>query len=419
MSFYCEHCHFKNTEVQPAGEIQIQGSRYTFTADKEADLQRQIVKSDTAVLRIEDLDIEIPPGRGRLTNVEGVVADIMKDLSYGQAERKEVDLEVFEKVQKVIDSLAKLIEEARLALTLDDPAGNSWIEPASGESEGKDKYSHVQYNRTPEQTSALGLAVQAEVVPQIDGGMEDVDILEGQTYELPVHCPGCANPARMLLQMVNIPYFKQVVLTTTDCSACEYHVTDVKTGGEIPEKGKRISLHVRGPEDLRRDILKSETCMMKIPECKVEVVPGTIGGRFTTVEGLLSQIRDDLRGSIFDTDVDKRIPDSMPPEKKRGWEEFFSQMDKAVKAEIPFTILLEDPLAGSYCQTFGEPGQDEQVVVEEYERTAEEEGELGLADMRTHRNEDGEYVKEPVAARPPRIKEPAVAGNENQAEPPS
>ena len=139
--------------------------------------------------------------------------------------------------------------------------------------------------------------------------------------------------------------------------------------------------------------------MMNVPECGVEVVPGTMGGRFTTVEGILSQIRDDLRGSIFDTDVDEqRLPDSMPLEKKRGWDIFFGQINKAIAAEIEFTIILEDPLASSYCQTIGEPGEDKQVVIEDYERTEEEEEELGLADMRTHLNEEGEYVKEPAQA---------------------
>lgn len=55
MSFYCEHCHFKNNEIQPAGEIQEQGAKYIFKLDQMDDLERKVVKSDTAILRIEEL----------------------------------------------------------------------------------------------------------------------------------------------------------------------------------------------------------------------------------------------------------------------------------------------------------------------------------------------------------------------------
>lgn len=407
MSFYCEHCHFKNTEVQPAGEIQEQGSKYTLILNHIDDMERQLVKSDTAILRIEDLDIEVPPGRGRLTNIEGVMSEVLKDLEAGQSQRKKDEREIYEKVDVVVQSLVKLINGANFTISLDDPAGNSWIEPSPNDTSTKHKYVHKQYPRTAEQNAALGLgevavgqngATTAEVVPQIqpeEGDMEDVDILEGQTYDLPVTCPGCMKPAHMLLQMINIPYFKQVVLSTTQCDNCSYHTTDVKTGGEVPEKGKRIFLDVKGPDDLRRDILKSETCMLTIPECHVEVVPGTMGGRFTTLEGLLMHVRDDLRGSIYDTDAEG-VADSLPSEKKKAWDTFFGLLDKAVKGEVQYTVIMEDPLASSYCQTFGEPGEDPNVRTEDYERTEEEEEELGLSDMKTHQNEVGEYVKEPA-----------------------
>ena len=405
MSFYCDHCHFQNNEIQPAGAIQEQGSKYTLKLTHDDDLQRQVVKSDTSIFRIEDLDIEVPAGRGRLTNVEGLLSEVLKDLESGQKHRKQDDPELYEKMDVIIQALVKMALGAKLpfSISLDDPAGNSSIEPFQSEDAAvKDKYSHKQYARTRKQNADLGLGDghASELVPQVQedngGGMEDVDILEGQTYDLPVECPGCTKPAHMLLQMVNIPYFKQVVITTTRCEHCSYSTSDVKTGGEVPEKGKRIWLDVKGPDDLGRDILKSETCTMQIPECKVEVVPGTMGGRFTTVEGLLSQIRDDLLGSIFDTGLEELHADSMPSHKKKTWVDFFKRLNQAIRGEFEFTILMEDPLAGSYCQTFGEPGEDPNVRTEDYERTEEEEDQLGLNDMKTHLNEEGEYVKEPT-----------------------
>ena len=402
MSFYCEHCNFKNNEIQPAGQIQEQGAKYTFKLDQMDDLERQVVKSDTAILRIEELDIEVPPGRGRLTNVEGILSEVHQDLEGGQNQRKKDDPELYEKIDNIVQPLIKMLNGATFPFTvsLDDPTGNSWIEPSAGEEATKGKYLYKQYSRSSAQNAGLGLGEAAASTDDESGGLEDVDIIEGETYDLPVECPGCTRPAHMLLQMVNIPHFKQVVISTTQCGECEYHTNDVKTGGKIPERGKRIWLDVKDQEDLKRDILKSETCLLKIPECAVDVQPGTMGGRFTTVEGLLTQIRNDLKGQIFDTEDDDAPPDSMPEAGKSAWKKFFGQLDKAIKAEIEYTILMEDPLGNSYCQLIDEPGKDLRVRMEDYERTAEEDEDLGLADMKTHLNEDGEYVKEQIKAAP-------------------
>lgn len=120
-----------------------------------------------------------------------------------------------------------------------------------------------------------------------------------------------------------------------------------------------------------------------------------MGGRFTTVEGLITQIRDDLKTSIYDIGEDETPTDSMPAPAKQKWKKFFTQLDRAINGEIEFTIMMQDPLASSYCQSFGEPGKDPKIRVEEYERTQEEEDDLGHTDMKTHLNEHGEYVKEP------------------------
>ena len=42
--------------------------------------------------------------------------------------------------------------------------------------------------------------------------------------------------------------------------------------------------------------MQSDTCGMEIPELDFELVAGTLGGRFTTVEGLLAAARDQLGG---------------------------------------------------------------------------------------------------------------------------
>ena len=405
MSFSCPHCHLQNTEIQSAGEIQALGSRYTFKLQTPVDLQRQIVKSDTASFRINDLDIEMPPGRGKLTNVEGMISGILSDLELGLNDRWEQDPETAAKLTPIVDKLKAMTsgESFPFSISLDDPAGNSSVEPSPQDTSSS--YTRNTYIRTVEQNESLGLA-PAEPHSGTDGSnnpttqventsMNDVDIIEGEIYSLPTPCPGCMQDCEMNIQMVNIPHFKQVIISAITCSACGYRTNDVKTGGKVPDKGTRTILSVEGPEDLKRDILKGESCSLRIPECELQVEPGTMGGRFTTVEGLIVQIRDDLKGAIFDVDdVVGHGGDGMADEKQRSWHQFFGTIDKALRGEVKYTIVMEDPLGGSYVQKLGDGQDDPQVRIEEYERTAEENEDLGIDSMKTVMGEDGEYEKD-------------------------
>jgi zinc finger protein len=417
MSFYCPHCSFKNSEVQPAGEIQQRGHKYTFKLDSKADLNRQLVKSDTCILRVEDVDLEIPPGRGQLTNVEGIISMIATDLSEAQEDRKDVAPAMYERIEEIITSLKEMASGEKLPfiLTVDDPAGNSWIEPSTDDKQGK--YTRADYNRTPAQNEALGLGTapeeeSAEAATQIRPEYQaeqmypqmpsesapldqdapeptaDDDIVENQVYSFPASCPGCMKSCATNMKMVNIPHFKQVVLMSTVCDHCGYRSNEVKTGGEIPEKGRKITVRIENKEDLSRDILKSEACAMSCPELDLSVEPGTLGGRFTTIEGLLTQVRDDLRASVFGTD-DNQGGDSMLNTDKSRWTAFFSKLDSAIQGDVPFTVILEDPLASSYIQSFTAPEPDGQITVEDYERTHEEEENLGLNDIKVEGYEEG------------------------------
>lgn len=406
MSFECPHCHFRNSEIQSAGEIQQRGVKYSLKVETADDLSGQIIKSDTATVRIEDIDLEIPPGRGQLTNVEGILSMVAQDLEQKQEERKQVVPEVYEKIQGVIEAIKDMASGQRLPfkLAIDDPAGNSSIEPPTILYAGK--YSRQEYPRTTAQNEALGLgdtsgdAPATEIRPEYHASQMypempsaaaplvnnvDDDIVENQVYSFPASCPGCTKSCTTNMKMVNIPHFKQVVLMSTVCDHCGYRSNEVKTGGEVPEKGRRITIAINSKEDLSRDILKAESCAMSCPELNLSVEPGTLGGRFTTIEGLLTQVRDDLKSSIFDS---TEGGDSMDAASKSKWTTFFSQLDTAIDGAIKFTIVLTDPLASSYVQSFTAPEPDPQITLEDYERTAEEEEDLGLADMKTEGYEE-------------------------------
>ncbi|KAK4120872.1 zf-ZPR1-domain-containing protein [Parathielavia appendiculata] len=389
MSFSCDKCGFHNNEIQPAGTFQLKGARYELRLTAMPDFERQVVKSDTATVKFIELDVEVPAGKGQLTNVEGLLTTVIDDLEYGQEKRKEEAPEVYAKIEEIIAKARKMLagEAFPFRVSVDDPAGNSFIAPDMRDGVGK--WEKREYIRTPEQNAALGLA--DTVTTDLD---EKGDIIPDQVYQFPASCPGCLHPCTTNMKMVDIPHFRQVVIMNTSCDDCGYKSNDVKTGGEIPEKGKKVTLRVKTQEDLARDILKSESCFLECPELSLSVNPGTLGGRFTTVEGLLTQVRDDLHNQIFEADADAeataRKNDSLAPDEKKRWEEFFDNLSSAVKGEKEFTIVLTDPLASSYVQSLADdPSQpDEQMRVEEYERTDEEEEELGLKDMKTEGYEE-------------------------------
>jgi len=412
MSFYCQYCHFKNSEIQSAGEIQERGSKYTLKLDHMDDFERQVVKSDTAIFRVEDLDIEIPPGRGQLTNVEGILIMVLKDLEAGQPRRKRHEPELFAKIDAIVQPLIKMMHGTRFPfrISLNDPAGNAWIEPSPDDKDGK--YVRTDYARSPEENAALGLGngesqveeteqaapAEAQNVTEEQGPARDpnfdVDIVHGEPLIFHTDCPGCTRPCEVRMRMVDVPHFKQVVLISTACDHCGYRTSEVKTGGAIPNKGRQIILKVLEQVDLSRDVLKSETCTVFCPELKLEITPGTMSGRFTTVEGLLTQVHDTLYSRIFD--AGGAGGDSRDPERMQAWDNLFKNLQAAIKGEFKYQISLTDPLAASYIQNLCSPDEDPQLTILDYERSEEEEEELGLTDMRTELDDTGKYRNEVV-----------------------
>ncbi|OBA19684.1 zinc-finger protein ZPR1 [Metschnikowia bicuspidata var. bicuspidata NRRL YB-4993] len=410
MSFECPHCGLKNSEIQPAAQIAEKGSRYIFKIENKEDFNRQIVKSETATCMFTELELEIPPERGQLTNIEGLLLEMVLNLSADQPARKEAQPEVYEKLAAFIERVQACLngDAGCLPLTfyVDDPAGNSWVEFTPGQP--SHKWSMYEYNRTAEQNVFLGLISADDVAqhrkleseqkkaatstnvsstlnndnPKSSGftvhDHNDIENLSSEVQTFHATCSSCFEPCETNMKSVDIPHFKEVIIMSTFCEHCGYKSNEVKTGGAIPDKGRKISLKITDPDDLARDILKSETCGLKIPELNLDLTPGTLGGRFTTIEGLLSQVYDELHSRVF-----TQTSDSMEEETKQRWTSFFAKLQDASEGKIGFTVVMEDPLAASYVQNVYAPDNDPNMTIEEYDRTEEQNEDLGLNDMKT------------------------------------
>ncbi|KAI9137930.1 ZPR1 zinc-finger domain-containing protein [Paraphysoderma sedebokerense] len=385
MAFECPHCGFRNNEIQSAGVIQEKGSSQTCRIDgSKKDLNRQIVKSESASVKIHEIDLEIPAktGPGLLTTAEGLLSDIIDDLSEAQPLRKYQDEATYNKIEAIISKLRTYMEgNEPFTITVDDIAGNSYIENLCAPNpDPQIKIKH--YNRTPDQDAMLGLSTQPASEGQADSSAEpDAELTNPETdipeiLHFPANCSSCNAPGETKMHVMDIPYFKQVVIMSTSCDYCGYKSNEVKAGGPISEKGKKITLKVVDQEDLSRDILKSETCGLTIPEIDLHLTPGTLGGRFTTVEGLLTQVLDEL---------ENRTPfakgDSVGGEKQNSFKGFLNKLRTLLTLSQPFTLILDDPLANSYLQNLYAPDPDPNMEIEYYERTWDQNEDLGLNDL--------------------------------------
>lgn len=62
-------------------------------------------------------------------------------------------------------------------------------------------------------------------------------------------------------------------------------------------------------------------------------------------------------------------------------------------AERPFTLILDDPLANSYLQNLYAPDPDPNMEIVNYDRTWDQNEELGLNDMKVEGYEEDAKTK--------------------------
>lgn len=175
---------------------------------------------------------------------------------------------------------------------------------------------------------------------------------------------------------------------STNCDACGYRDNEVKSGGAISPEGRKLTLKVQDSEDLSRDILKSETAGFEIPEIELKLSPGTLGGRFTTLEGLLQQVFDELSQRVMAGTGDSSTNDG-----RSAFETFLGKLKSVINGEAcPYTVVLDDPLANSYIQNPYAPDKDEQIEVKMYTRSWDQNEDLGLNDINVSGKQNPEFL---------------------------
>ncbi|XP_040339034.1 zinc finger protein ZPR1 isoform X2 [Herpailurus yagouaroundi] len=341
-SFSCEHCGWNNTEIHSAGRIQDQGVRYALTVRTQEDMNREVVKTDSATTSIPELDFEIPAftQKGALTTVEGLISRAISGLEQDQPTRRANEEAVAERIDEFIVRLKELKRVASpFTLIIDDPSGNSFVEnPHAPQKDHALVITH--YNRTVQQEEMLGLQAEA---PEEKPEEED---LRNEVLQFNTNCPECNAPAQTNMKLVQIPHFKEVIIMATNCDCCGHRTNEVKSGGAVEPLGTRITFHITHPSDLTRDVLK------------VTKNPFTLG-------------------------------DSSNPGQMEKLREFSQKLDQILEGNVKAHFIMNDPAGNSYLQNVYAPEDDPEMKVEHYKRTFDQNEELGLNDMKTEGYETG------------------------------
>lgn len=318
MSFECDHCGFKNNEMQSGAETKSFGCRYTLRVQNVKDLNRKVVKSDYSSFKIIELDFEIPAQsqRGEVTTVEGVIDRAIIGLEQDQVVRRIQHPEAAAQIDEFCDSLRKLkLGEKPFTIVIEDISGNSFVENPKAPHPDH-QLTETHFRRTADQDKLLGVFTKAEIDEAND--MEDVllkpisegtwplEELQGEVLRFQTQCPECSADCDTNMKMTSIPHFKEVVIMATNCDNCGHKTNEVKSGGGIEELGVKITVKIHDRDDFSRDVLKSETCNIYIPELDCDVGCAAVGGRFTTVEGLMKNLKETLcdHGAIFQDSAD-------------------------------------------------------------------------------------------------------------------
>ena len=348
-SFSCPHCFTKNSEVQSAKELQDHGKRFKLKVTNIADLQRMTVTSPHCKVFIPELDFEVPNvKKGAISTVEGLFDIFISDLRTQQPLRKIMQPEAYEKIDHFIKRLEKHAKADPSVIPfyfiLEDPSGNSFME--NPQAPLKDVNLTVQefiqsreqlikmgyLNETEEDVKARNekeqLEKKANKNPKKDNkafhygdkeisnmiskmhNIERANLAHKVDKSLPlkledlqmderlcvfqVDCYTCFKQSEMRSFQCEIPFFKEVIIMSFKCHHCGYKDSEVKIGGEISQNAKKITIKIESQDDLDRDVFKSDTTKVSIKEFNFEMMPGSLGSFYTTVEGLLGLIIDRL-----------------------------------------------------------------------------------------------------------------------------
>ncbi|CAD7704464.1 unnamed protein product, partial [Ostreobium quekettii] len=373
-------------------------------------LSRQVVKADSATILVPELEFEIPSHtqKGVLSTVEGMLRRALENLQALQEVRRRVDPINADKIDGFCSRLEKCsLGEEGFTLILDDPAGNSFIEFTGDSLETDPQLTAAKYERTKEQQEEIGLltpddepgrerptsppsdphhgphargtAQSPATIARLEGSYEDSFLnayaaAPEEVLILPGQCLACGVAGETRMFPITIPYFKEVIVMSNACDSCGYKNSELRPGGGLTECGRKLVLKVEEVGDLNRDVIKSHSGDIEIPELEFAMGAGGLQSIITTVEGLVMSVIEEMKKlCVF------QLGDSADEVVRAKFTHFLEELESCAKLERKWTLVIRDPLANSFIAPLCEdPSQDDRLTVEEVEQTEEERNYYGI-----------------------------------------
>ncbi len=122
-------------------------------------MNRNVVKSEHATIKIPELDLEIPPmtQKGTVNTIEGFLVKTIEGLSDLQEDRRKYDPQTAAKIDDFIQKIQEFVDGRRYPFTviMEDPSGNSFIQNPNAPN--KDNYMKTEFfPRTTEDYVTMG-----------------------------------------------------------------------------------------------------------------------------------------------------------------------------------------------------------------------------------------------------------------------
>ena len=215
-----------------------------------------------------------------------------------------------------------------------------------------------------------------------EGTEEDITIMHNCYC---INCHGSKGTTTML--PTKVPMFREIIIMAFECPLCSFRNSEVTFGGEIQTKGIKYTLEVKAGgnrKDLDRQIVKSDSCTIYIPEIEFEIPMTTQRGSISTLEGVLSTAANNLQeGQEFRLQFNDNL------QTFHKCQHVINTLREYIddSEDTEFTFQMDDPAGNSFIENLCIPNADPQLNIEYYERSPNHDMLLGLQPSNQAREE--------------------------------
>jgi zinc finger protein len=138
-------------------------------------------------------------------------------------------------------------------------------------------------------------------------------------------------------EVLNLPYFNEVISTTITCDSCNYKYSDILITDQ--KKPMEHKFKIRKVEHMTVRVIRSSTSTVEIPELGIKIEPASAADAYiSNIEGVLVRIITALEQIIKFTD---------DPDKKQAGNDLLDKLHKLRNGNFEVTLIIKDPMGNS------------------------------------------------------------------------